>query len=68
MNEADQTSKKQAHLLGEAFPEHFTITFMIKRLENGELEPTCSVMSAPANKKEFDVLKAFLNAINTKPA
>lgn len=63
LNDPDMT-KRQVHLLGEAFPEHFTITFMIKRLANGELEPSCSVISSPQNVVEHRVLHQFLAAIN----
>ncbi len=59
-----QKFKRQAHLIGEAFPDHFTITLAIQREASGGISPTCDVIANPKNETEVHALRVILLRIS----
>jgi hypothetical protein len=60
--------KAIGRLLGEAFPNHFTITVAFGRDESGKITKTgaCEVIAAPSNLEEVSVLMAFTKQMSVE--
>lgn len=62
--EEEQIIKIRAHLIAEAFPDHFALVILVKRMENGELEKGFGFFAQPRGTEERRAMYYFLSKIN----